>query len=232
MNIDSLRVVDLTQPLHPDIVMWPGVAGPTFETIVSIQPDGFFNRRVSFAEHSGTHFDAPGHMVAGSALMHQVDPATLIRPAVMIDISDAIGDDPDGILSLDQVTAFEAANGRIPGAAVILLRTGWETRNTDPLAYAGAPGDLRFPGFGPDAARFLVDERGVVGLGVDTLGIDPGNSADFVVHRQVSLLRGVWHLEGLQNLAALPPVGAWVFVGVLNLVDGSGSPARVLALVP
>ncbi len=114
----------------------------------------------------------------------------------------------------------------------MFLRTGWETRNADPVRYAGEPGDLRFPGFGPDAARFLVDERGAVGLGVDTLGIDPGNVGDFVVHRQVSLVRGVWHLEGLQNLAALPPVGAWVFVGVLNLVDGSGSPARVLALVP
>jgi kynurenine formamidase len=232
MNIDSLRVVDLTQPIHPGIVMWPGVPGPTFETLVTIKPDGFFSRKVTFAEHTGTHFDAPAHMVEGAALLHQVDPATLIRPAVMIDISESIGDDADGILTLAHVAQFEAANGRIPGGAVVLLRTGWETRNADPVRYGGAPGDLRFPGFGPEATRLLVDERGALGLGVDTMGIDPGFEHDFVVHRQVSHPRGVWHLEGLQNLKALPPVGAWVFVGVLNLVDGSGSPARVLALVP
>jgi kynurenine formamidase len=232
MSIESMRVVDLTQPLHSGVVMWPGVPAPTFETLVTIEPDGFYSRRVTFAEHSGTHFDAPAHMVAGSALLHEVDAATLIRPAVVIDISDDVGDDPDSILTLDQVAAFEVANGRIPDGAAILLRTGWETRNTDPVAYAGAPGDLRFPGFGPEAARFLVEDRGAVGLGVDTLGIDPGAAADFVVHRKVSHPKGVWHLENLQNLAALPPLGAWVFVGVLNLVDGSGSPARVLALVP
>ena len=232
MSIDDLRVVDLTQPLHPDVVMWPGVPGPLFETLVNVVPDGFYSRRVTFAEHTATHFDAPAHMVEGTAFLHQVDPATLIRPVVVIDISAELAGDADGILTLAQVTAFEAANGRIPQAAAVFLRTGWEAFNTDPLRYAGAPGDLRFPGFGPDAARFLVEERGAVGLGVDTLGIDPGNASDFVVHRQVSLLRGVWHLEGLQNLAALPPIGAWVFVGVINLVDGSGSPARVLALVP
>jgi kynurenine formamidase len=150
----------------------------------------------------------------------------------MIDISAAIAGQPDAILTLDQVHDFEARHGAIPEAAAILLRTGWEEFNTDASAYAGAPGPLRFPGFGPDAARFLVEERGAVGLGVDTLGIDPGVAEDFVVHRQISHPRGVWHLEGLMNLDQLPPLGAWIVVGVLKLVDGSGSPARVLALVP
>ena len=232
MDISNLRVVDLTQPLHPDIVMWPGSPAPVFETVVDVVPDGFYNRRVTFVEHSGTHFDAPAHMVEGAALLHQVDPGTLIRPAVVIDISEAGAADADCVLTLDQVAAFEAANGRIATGSVVLLRTGWEAFNTDPVRYGAGSGRLRFPGFGPDATRVLVEERGVVGLGIDTMSIDPGNSDDFVVHRTVSLSRGLWHLEGLQNLAALPPVGAWVFVGVLNLVDGSGSPARVLALVP
>ena len=134
--------------------------------------------------------------------------------------------------ALDQVHAFEAAHGRIPDGAAVFLRTGWEAFNTDPARFANVPGPLRFPGFGPDAARFLVEERAVAGLGVDTLGIDPGVATDFPVHRQISHPRGVWHVEGLMNLAGLPPLGAWVVVGVLNLVDGSGSPARVLALVP
>ena len=88
------------------------------------------------------------------------------------------------------------------------------------------------PGFGVDAARFLVEQRQVVGVGTDTLGIDPGCAADFPVHKQVTHPAGLWHLENLQNLRQLPALGAWVVVGVLPLVGGSGSPARVLALVP
>jgi kynurenine formamidase len=230
--IGDMRVVDLTQVLSPDTVMWPGAPAPTAETILTVAHDGFYNRRISFMEHSGTHFDAPCHMVDGAICLHQIDAGTLVRPAVMIDISAEIAGHPDGALSLAQVVDFEARHGRIPDGSVVLLRTGWEAFNTDPARYAGAPGPLRFPGYGVDGARFLVEERHVVGLGVDTLGIDPGAATDFPVHRQVSHPRGVWHLEGLANLSSVPPAGAWVFVGVLNLKDGSGSPARVLALVP
>ena len=226
------QVVDLTQPIHPGLVMWPGASGPTFEVLVNVVPDGFYSRQVTFAEHTGTHFDAPCHMVDGAPRLHEVDPSTLIRPVAVIDISAAVGDDPDATLTLAQVEAFERQHGPVPTGGVVLLRTGWEDRNTDAARYAGLPGDLRFPGYGEEAARFLVEQREVVGLGVDTLGIDPGVASDFVVHRQVSHPAGVWHLEGLQNLASVPPLGATVFVGVLPLVDGSGSPARVLALVP
>ncbi len=226
------QVVDLTQPIHPGLVMWPGASAPEFEVLVSVVPDGFYSRRVTFAEHTGTHFDAPCHMVDGTARLHQIDPSTLIRPAAVIDISAEAGDDPDARLTLAQVEAFERVHGPVPEGGIALLRTGWEERNTDPVRYAGEPGDLRFPGFGAEAARYLVERRKVVGLGVDTLGIDPGVATDFVVHRQVSHPAGVWHLEGLQNLKAVPPLGATVFVGVLPLVDGSGSPARVLALIP
>ncbi len=229
---EQARVIDLTQPFHAGLVMWPGSPAPEFETVVRIDPDGFFARRVTFVEHTGTHFDAPAHMVEGAAPLHEVDPATLIRPLAVIDISEDVGDDPDAVLTRAQVERFERQHGPIPDGAIVFLRTGWEERNTDPVRYAGQPGDLRFPGFGEDGARYLVEQRHVVGLGVDTLGIDPGNASDFVVHRQVSHPAGVWHVEGLQNLAAVPPLGAWAFVGVLPLVDGSGSPARVLALVP
>jgi kynurenine formamidase len=230
--IEKMRVVDLTQPLDAATVMWPGAPAPTAETILTVAHDGFYNRKVSFMEHSGTHFDAPAHMLEGAASVDQIDADRLVRPAAMIDISDATAGQPDAILTLEQVHEFEARHGAIPDGAAVLLRTGWEEFNTDASAYAGTPGPLRFPGFGPDAARFLVEERGAVGLGVDTLGIDPGVAEDFVVHRQISHPRGVWHLEGLMNLGQLPPLGAWIVVGVLKLVDGSGSPARVLALVP
>lgn len=229
--IDNMRVVDLTQPLSPETVMWPGAPAPTADTILTVAHDGFYNRKVSFMEHSGTHFDAPCHMVEGTQSVDQIAADRLVRPVAVIDIAGP-STGPDSTLTLDQVHDFESRNGRIPDGSAVFLRTGWEQFNTDPARYAGAPGPLRFPGFGPDAARLLVEDRGAVGLGIDTLSIDPGASIDFVVHRQISLPTGVWHLEGLMNLDQLPPLGAWVVVGVLKLVAGSGSPARVLALVP
>ena len=123
----------------------------------------------------------------------------------------------------DRLSAGVGSDGRF--AAVV-------TRDNQLVVLDKAEDTLRFPGFGVDAARILVDERGAVGLGVDTLGIDPGCDEAFTVHRTVSHAKGLWHLENLTNLAQLPPVGAWVFVGVIKLVDGSGGPARVLALVP
>lgn len=230
--LENVRVVDLTQPLQPGIVMWPGAPAPVADTVLTVAHDGFYNRMLGMVEHTGTHFDAPCHMVEGLASVDQIPAERLVRPAVVIDIAEEIAGNPDGLLTLAQVQAFEARHGRIPDGAAVLLRTGWEEFNTDPARYANAPGTLRFPGFGAEAAEFLVTERGAAGLGIDTLGIDAGVATDFPVHRRISHPRGVWHVEGLMNLAALPPLGAWVVVGVLNLVGGSGGPSRVLALVP
>ena len=230
--LNNAKVIDLTIPLGPDIVMWPGAPSPEVETLVTIKHDGYFARRVSFFEHSGTHFDAPCHFIEGGKSVEHVPVETLVRPAVVIDISKRIGSDADGELTLAEVQAFEAANGPIPDGAAILLRTGWEEFNSDSHRYAGPEGDLHFPGFGVEAAKFLVEERKAVGLGTDTLGIDPGCASTFPVHSQISHPKGLWHLENLQNLKKLPAVGAWIVVGVLPLIGGSGSPARVIALVP
>lgn len=230
--LNNAKVIDLTIPLGPDIVMWPGAPSPEVETLVTIKHDGYFARRVSFFEHSGTHFDAPCHFIEGGKSVEHVPVETLVRPAVVIDISKRIGSDADGELTLAEVQAFEAANGRIPDGAAILLRTGWEEFNSDSHRYAGPEGDLHFPGFGVEAAKFLVEERKAVGLGTDTLGIDPGCASTFPVHSQISHPKGLWHLENLQNLKKLPAIGAWIVVGVLPLIGGSGSPARVIALVP
>ena len=230
--LNNAKVIDLTIPLGPDIVMWPGAPSPEVETLVTIKHDGYFARRVSFFEHSGTHFDAPCHFIEGGKSVEHVPVETLVRPAVVIDISKHIGSDADGELTLAEVQAFEAANGRIPDGAAILLRTGWEEFNSDSHRYAGPEGDLHFPGFGVEAAKFLVEERKAVGLGTDTLGIDPGCASTFPVHSQISHPKGLWHLENLQNLKQLPAMGAWIVVGVLPLIGGSGSPARVIALVP
>mgnify|MGYP003345604633 CR=1 FL=1 len=139
---------------------------------------------------------------------------SLISPAVVIDASADIAGDADGVLTLDTVHRWETQHGRIPDSSVVLLRTGWEDHYSDPQKYGLQPDGLHFPGFGVEATRFLVDERKVVGIGLDTLGIDRGMDTDFPVHSTVTLPRNVWHIENLTNLRSVPATGALVFVGV------------------
>ena len=230
--LQGVKVIDLTIPLGVDVIMWPGAPAPEVEVLGTVKHDGFFARRVSFFEHTGTHFDAPSHFVDEAATTDKIPVASLVQPAVVIDISQEIAGDPDARLTMDHIKSFELVHGTIPAKHLILLRTGWEDFNRDREKYAGPEGDLHFPGFGEEAASYLVNDREASGLGIDTLGIDPGNRPDFPVHSQISHPKGLWHLENLQNLKDLPALGAWIIVGVLPLVGGSGSPARVIALVP
>lgn len=218
----TVRAIDLTRPLDASTVLWPGTPPLVVESSESIEVDGSFTRRVTLDEHSGTHFDAPSHFAVGAAHVADVEVSRLVCPLHVIDISERARADADAELGRDDVEAYENAHGQVVSGSAVFLRTDW----------FGAPGAdvLRFPGFGVASARLLV-ERGVVGLGIDTLGIDPGRAVDFPVHRDVTLPRGVWHVENLTNLAAVPPAGAWAVVGVPRIAEASGFPARVMALV-
>lgn len=226
-------VVDLSDALGPDSVSWPGSAPLRAVDEATHAQDGFSARVVTLSEHAGTHLDAPGHFAAGGLDPAQIPAHELVVAVHVIDFTRAPLVDGNAALGLQDVAEHEAAHGPVPAGTAVLLRTGWSARRGDLLAYAGSadPDRLVFPGFGVDAARALVD-RGVVGLGVDTLGIDPGGARDFPVHRDVSLPRGLWHLENLVNLDRLPATGALIVVGVPRVVGASGFPARVVALVP
>lgn len=231
-RLATCTVIDLTQPLGPSTAMWPGSDPPAFAPESSIQADGSFSRRASFSEHTGTHVDAPAHFVPGGLTVDQLPARGLILPATMIDISARCGDDPTARLLPEDILLDEDRHGPIEPGAAILLRTGWDRYVEEPERYLGPSGTVAMPGYGEEAARLLVEGRSVACLGIDTAGIDPGFAIDFPVHTGVSLPRGVFHLEGLVRLEQIPPRGAWIVVGVLPLTGGSGSPARVLAIVP
>jgi kynurenine formamidase len=217
----SLQVVDLTRTLDQTSVLWPGSRPLAVESSESIDIDGSFTRRVALDEHSGTHFDAPSHFAPAAAHVAEVAAESLVRPLCVIDFSQKCVGKPDATLQADDVVAHEDRHGAIAPGSAVFLRTDWPA-GVDPL---------RFPGFGVEAATMLAVERRVAGLGIDTLGVDPGYAADFPVHRDVTLPRGIWHVENLTNLHAVPAVGAWVVVGVPRVAGASGFPARVLALL-
>jgi kynurenine formamidase len=145
----------------------------------------------------------------------------------VIDVRGACASDCDYRVSAGDVIEHEGTHGPLPSRAAVLVCTGWSAYRDDPGRYVG---DLRFPGLSVEAARLLI-ERGVAGIGIDTPGVDAGLASDFAVHH-LTLPAGLWHLEGLVHLELLPPRGALLVVGAPLLVDGSGVPARPLALLP
>jgi kynurenine formamidase len=223
-----VRVLDLTQPLDERTALWPGSHPFTAVGDEGYDADGFWSRHLGIPEHAGTHIDAPRHCVPGGAAVADIPAEQLVRPAVRIDARALCAGDAAWVLRAADVEAWEAEHGRVPAGAAVLLCTGWDGYLEDPGAYLGDP--PRFPGFGEDAAGLLV-EREAAALGIDTLSVDAGAATDFPVHR-VALLAGVWHLEGLIGLDAVPDTGATLVVGALRLPGASGTPARVFALVP
>lgn len=227
------QVIDLTQPLTPDIPIWPGDPAFEIEPWATYEVDYYYINRISIGEHSGTHWGTPNTFIEGGRSAEMIPAAELVVPAVVIDIREQGAQDADYRLSVDDVAAWEAENGEIPAGSVVILLTGWQDKWADPAAFIGedADGVLHWPGFGAEAATFLVSERGAVGLGTDTHGVDPGNDEEFGASFAMYDADGMI-LECLAGLDQLPPVGATLVVGGWPIQGGSGSPARVFAFLP
>ncbi|MDE3725261.1 cyclase family protein [Nocardiopsis sp. N85] len=228
------RVVDLSHVIGPSLPGWDDEK-PHRETLAEPAPDGdfgFYVQRWTFSEHTGTHLDAPGHVIGGGRMVPDIRPEELVAPAAVIDVSARTAEDPDTAVTVDDVLAFERVHGRIPEGAAVLMRSGWSARwERGDAAVRGVAddGSWHFPGFSAEACAFLISRRGIAGVGVDTLSTDPAVSTDFAAHEVVGRADR-WGLEALRGLDRLPPVGALLTIGVLPGADASGGPARVLAL--
>ncbi len=229
------RIVDLTHRLSSKIPYWPGGQYRPFEftALATLPRDGVYSGFFAMPEHMGTHVDAPNHFVEGQPSVDEIRPDQLICRAVVLDVRDRVRQNPDYQLTVSDIRRWEQTHGRIPRRALVFLHTGWGTRWESPKDYLNrdAQGVMHFPGFSPEAAEFLVKERQILGLGIDTLSVDYGPSKDFPVHH-ITHGAGKYHLENVANLDRLPARGAAVVVGVLPIEGGSGGPARVLALLP
>ena len=227
------RVLDLSYAINDKLVPWPG-DGKWFEAEVnaSVEKHGYFTRSFWMLEHYGTHLDAPAHFPPGKATVDEIPAKQLFGPAVVLDVRAEGAKDADYQLPAARVEAWERRHGRIPAGAIALLRTGWASRWPDAQKYRNqdAQGTMHFPGFSAEAAKLLI-ERKVSGLGCDTMSVDNGASEDFGVHRMV-LGSGLYHLENLADLSALPESGAFLVVAPIKLEGGSGGPVRVFALLP
>ena len=226
------EVVDLSHDLRDGMPLYPGGISFTLEPLTQIA-DGYYMNSFVSGEHTGTHVDAPAHFGKGLPAVDEIPPTRLVSQGILIDVQSKVGSNSDYILTLVDLLAWEKANGRIPPRTLVILNTGWHQRWENPDRYLNKDeaGALHFPGFSAEAARLLLKERDVNGIGIDTASVDPGKSVTFDVHK-VMLQGGRYQVENLDNLNLLPVRGFSVIVAPMKISRGSGAPARVLAIVP
>ena len=243
----TVTVVDLSQPLGPStpvielpamFAASPGVSVDVISRYDDKGPAWYWNT-LRFGEHTGTHFDAPIHWITGKDLPDNacdtIPAARFVGPACVIDVTADVDRDPDFLLTPERIEEWERAHGHIPPRSWVLLRTGW-SRRTDPAAFINAAADgPHSPGFDARASRLLATDRDVLGVGVETIGTDAGQAGRFdppFPNHNLMHGAGKFGLASLCNLDRLPATGAIVIAAPLKIVQGSGSPVRVLAIVP
>ncbi len=241
----TVEVVDLSQPLSertPILQLPPPFANTPGWTMHELshydeRGPGWYWNRFEGGEHVGTHFDAPIHWITGQDKddVSQVPPQRLVGPAVVIDRVEQATADPDYLLQVEDIRAFESEHGEVHGGTWLLYRTGWDARAHDQAAFLNANDTgPHTPGVSVECARWLADESPFVGIGVETVGTDAGAAHSFEpafpCHRFM-LGANKYGLTQLANLALLPPAGALLIVAPLKIERGSGSPTRVFALV-
>jgi kynurenine formamidase len=247
LNNGRIKVVDLTQPLAPEtpVIGLPPMFAPSpgFSTqVISHYDDkgpAWYWSIITLGEHTGTHFDAPIHWITGKDLAHNaldtIPGRKFVGPASVIDVTKEVAASEDFLLTREHVLGWEGEHGKIPPGAWLLLRTDWSKR-LDPARFLNVKEDgAHSPGFHKDCSHFLAYERDVLGVGVETVGTDAGQAGRFdppFPNHTTMHGAGKFGLASLRNLDQLPATGAVVIASPLKIVNGSGSPLRVLALVP
>jgi len=242
MNLDPARqkTIDLTYALNEQTVFWPTERGFVLEKeFEGVTEKGYFYAANKFSspEHGGTHVDAPRHFSAQGRTVDQIPPEQLIGTAVLVDVAKKCEKDPDYLISLADFSDWEKSHGKIPPGAIVLLRTGFGKFWPDRKRYLGteeegaeAVAKLHFPGLHPDAARWLIAERGLKAVGIDTASIDRGQSRLYETHRAL-FEKNVPAMENLANLDQVPATGFSIVALPMKIEGGSGAPLRILALL-
>lgn len=225
------RVVDVTHTLTHDFPTYFGEQQFFDEDVFTYAEHSFNLKSIRVNEHTGTHIDAPLHFTDGGTSIDEVPVEALVCPLAIVDIREKAAADPDAQVTPDDLTSWIATHGPIPSGACVAQNAGWHQRmGTPQFRNADDDGKMHFPGFHVDAVDMLLEETEAGGVGVDTLSIDYGLSADFATHYRW-LPSNRWAVENMANLDALPATGATLIVGAPKHQGGTGGPARLIALV-
>ena len=239
-NFPMGEIIDLTHSFSEETIYWVTAKEFEMEVVANGMTDkGFYYAANNFAtaEHGGTHIDAPIHFAEKGQTVDEIPLSKLIGNAIKIDVSENAIANPDYLISSEDLKIWEEENGEIPDGAIILLETGFSKLYPDKLKYLGteergeeAVKKLHFPGLAPEAAKWLVKNRNIHAIGIDTPSIDYGQSQDFESH-VVLLSKNIPAFENLANLDKLPSKDFQVIALPMKIKGGSGAPLRVVAII-
>ena len=233
-SIGYSRVVDLSHVISPQIPLWPGDPKVVFKVVATMKKDGYYLRSFTIGEHSATHMNAPNSFIDGNTqAITSYGPEQRVVPAAVIDARTQCAADPDYQLTKQDVLDWEKQNGELPAGTFIIMFTGWQNKWNDARAFFNidAKGNLHFPGFAPATSAWLVSDRKIVGVGIDTHGVDPGLDTSYATNTAMAENHLI-AVECMTNLDELPATGATLAMAPLQLRGGSGSPLSILAFVP
>lgn len=235
------HLVDLTYSYSAETIYWPTEDGFKIDADFSgMTEKGYYYsaKKFSAPEHGGTHMDAPIHFAENGKTVDKIPLDNLIGPAIVIDVSKEALADPDYQISIQDFSNWESSYGKIPDGIIALLRTGYGRYWPDRLKYLGtakkgseALTDLHFPGLHPDAAKWLVENRKIKAIGLDTQSIDYGKSEFFETHR-ILCANDIPFFENVANLDKVLVIGALVIALPMKIEGGSGAPLRLVAIIP
>lgn len=239
-RLAGARIVELTHPFNEETLVWPTSDPFIFETTFDGWTEGgyyYASRNFAGPEHGGTHLDAPLHFAEGRWTTEQIPLERLVAPAAVVDVSEQAAADANYQVRVDDLLAWEADHGRLPPGAILMLFTDRSRFWPDAEAYMGTSrtgedgvAELRFPGLHPDAADWLVEEREISGIGIDTPSIDYGASTLFEAHR-ILLGANIFAFENVANLEQLPSTGAIIIALPMLLEGGTGGPVRIIGII-
>jgi kynurenine formamidase len=240
-SFPSGQLIDLSHAYDAQAIFWPTAEPFRLDKVADgMTPAGYYYASNNFftSEHGGTHLDAPVHFAQGRQSVDEIPLDRLMGPALVIDVAAAAAANADYQIAVSDLEAWEKLHGPIAPDAIVLLRTGYANRWPDAARYLGtaergeaAVAKLHFPGLHPDAARWLVANRPIKAIGIDTASIDYGQSTLYESHR-VLYERNIPAFENLASLERLPPRGAWIVALPMKIKGGSGAPLRAVAIVP
>jgi len=234
--IQSHRFVDLTHEFAPGIPHWKGAPDEKLATLYTVEKDGFHIEEFCHVGQWGTHIDPPAHFHIGLRTVDQIDPREMVMPLVVLDVHEKAARNPDYVLTLQDVRDWEARHGRIPKGAFVAMRTDWAKRWPDDAALANrdAAGIYHYPGWSLEVLKLLYEDRGITASGHETTDTDPGLATtkdDYSLESYI-LKQNHYQIELLANLDQVPEAGGIVIVSFPKPRNGSGFPARVIAIVP
>jgi len=236
------KLLDMTYPYDESTIYWPTAKSFKLEKVSWGVTEGgwwYASNEFSASEHGGTHVDAPIHFAEKGRTIEQIPLEEWIGPAVKLDVTERCEKNRDYLLGFDDIDNWEKKYGKIPDRAWVIMYTGIDTKyypdkkkvlGTDKTGEEAIP-ELSFPGFSPETVTFLIEERNISGIAIDTPSIDYGKSKEFKVH-QVLCGADKLALENIANLDMLPPSGATLYVIPMPIKQGTGAPARVFAIIP